>query len=42
VANNNKKDDFPVSEDCAERIFSLPMHPYLAVEQQQKISEVTG
>jgi dTDP-4-amino-4,6-dideoxygalactose transaminase len=21
--------DFPVSEDCAERIFSVPMHPYL-------------
>jgi len=24
-----KKGDFPVSEDCADRIFSLPMHPYL-------------
>ncbi len=24
-----KKGDFPVSEDCAGRIFSLPMHPYL-------------
>ncbi len=21
--------DFPVSDDCARRIFSLPMHPYL-------------
>lgn len=24
-----KAGDFPVSEDCATRIFSLPMHPYL-------------
>jgi dTDP-4-amino-4,6-dideoxygalactose transaminase/acetyltransferase-like isoleucine patch superfamily enzyme len=24
-----KKGDFPVSEDCAQRIFSIPMHPYL-------------
>ncbi len=24
-----EKGDFPVSEDCAQRIFSIPMHPYL-------------
>ena len=24
-----KRGDFPVSEGCADRIFSLPMHPYL-------------
>ncbi len=24
-----KEGDFPVSEDCSRRIFSLPMHPYL-------------
>jgi len=29
--------DFPVSEDCAGRIFSLPMHPYLQAETQEKI-----
>lgn len=29
--------DFPVSEDCASRIFSLPMHPYLDKEDQKKI-----
>ena len=29
--------DFPVSEDAAGRVFSLPMHPYLAAEDQQKI-----
>jgi UDP-2-acetamido-2-deoxy-ribo-hexuluronate aminotransferase len=28
---------FAVSEDCAERIFSIPMHPYLSEEEQQKI-----
>ncbi|MBK8374335.1 MAG: DegT/DnrJ/EryC1/StrS family aminotransferase, partial [Sphingomonadales bacterium] len=25
--------DFAVSEDLASRVFSLPMHPYLADEQ---------
>ena len=32
--------DFPVSEDCADRIFSLPMHPYLAEKDQQKIADM--
>lgn len=32
--------DFPVSEDISERIFSLPMHPYLKKEDQQKIADV--
>jgi UDP-2-acetamido-2-deoxy-ribo-hexuluronate aminotransferase len=35
-----KNGDFPVSEDCAHRIFSLPMHPYLAKEDQNKIADV--
>ena len=35
-----KKGDFPVSEDCAQRIFSLPMHPYLSEEDQERIVEV--
>jgi dTDP-4-amino-4,6-dideoxygalactose transaminase len=35
-----KNGDFPVSEDCSDRIFSLPMHPYLAEEDQNKIAEV--
>jgi UDP-2-acetamido-2-deoxy-ribo-hexuluronate aminotransferase len=30
--------DFPVSEDCARRIFSLPMHPYLAAGDQRHIA----
>jgi len=30
---------FPVSEDCASRIFSLPMHPYMQKEDQMKIAE---
>lgn len=33
---------FPVSEDCASRIFSLPMHPYLAVQDQARIVETLG
>jgi dTDP-4-amino-4,6-dideoxygalactose transaminase len=28
---------FPVSESCARRILSLPMHPYLAAEDQEKV-----
>ena len=35
-----KKGDFPVSEDCANRIFSLPMHPYLEEQDQKMIAEV--
>jgi dTDP-4-amino-4,6-dideoxygalactose transaminase len=31
---------FPVSNDCAERIFSLPMHPYLSEAQQARIAEL--
>ena len=29
--------DFPVSETAAARIFSLPMHPYLAAADQERI-----
>ena len=32
--------DFPVSEDCANRILSLPMHPYLTEEDQIKAAAV--
>jgi UDP-2-acetamido-2-deoxy-ribo-hexuluronate aminotransferase len=32
--------DFPVSEAAAARIFSLPMHPYLAPADQERIIEV--
>jgi UDP-2-acetamido-2-deoxy-ribo-hexuluronate aminotransferase len=34
-----RQGDFPVSEDCSERIFSLPMHPYLTEEEQKRIVE---
>ena len=29
--------DFAVSEDYADRIFSLPMHPYLSETEQKTI-----
>ncbi|MCD4677354.1 MAG: DegT/DnrJ/EryC1/StrS family aminotransferase [Desulfobacula sp.] len=32
-----KKGDFPVSEDCSSRIFSIPMHPYLTSKDQLEI-----
>jgi dTDP-4-amino-4,6-dideoxygalactose transaminase len=37
-----RKGDFPISEDISGRIFSLPMHPYLAETAQQKIAQVIG
>jgi len=30
---------FPASEDCAKRIFSLPMHPYLRDEELKFIAQ---
>ncbi len=35
-----REGDFPLSEDASRRIFSMPMHPYLGVEDQEKIAEV--
>jgi UDP-2-acetamido-2-deoxy-ribo-hexuluronate aminotransferase len=35
-----REGDFPVSEDCAGRIFSLPMHPYLAAGDQHRIASL--
>ncbi len=32
--------DFPASEDCARRIFSLPMHPYLRKADQERVTQV--
>ncbi len=37
-----KKGDFPVSEDTSERIFSLPMHPYMKDEDIKKVIDVIG
>lgn len=35
-----KEGQFPVSEDCAKRIFSLPMHPYLKPEDQERMVKI--
>jgi len=35
-----KKGDFPISENISNQIFSIPMHPYLDKEQQDKIIQV--
>jgi dTDP-4-amino-4,6-dideoxygalactose transaminase len=35
-----KEGDFPVCENIAKRIFSLPMHPYLEPDTQEKIYAV--
>ncbi len=35
-----KEGDFPVAEAISKRIFSLPMHPYLEIEDQKIIAEI--
>lgn len=35
-----EKNSFPVSEKASQRIFSLPMHPYLTEEEQKHIAKV--
>ena len=40
AASGYREGDFPVSEDCARRIFSLPMHPHLTAEDQRKITDI--
>lgn len=35
-----KPGDFAVSEDAASRIFSIPMHPYLLLEDQKRIVNI--
>ena len=32
--------DFPVSEACAAHIFSIPMHPYLSLAEQERIADL--
>ena len=34
-----KKGDFPISEKISKHIFSIPMHPYLNNEKQNRIIE---
>lgn len=34
-----KPGSFPASEKAAETIFSIPMHPYLSAEDQERIAE---
>ncbi len=33
-----REGDFPICEECARRIFSLPMHPYLSEGNQDRIA----
>ena len=35
-----KKGNFPVAEASADRVMSLPMHPYLSRQEQDRICEV--
>jgi UDP-2-acetamido-2-deoxy-ribo-hexuluronate aminotransferase len=34
-----KRGDFPVSETASREVLSLPMHPFLGREEQDRISE---
>jgi len=35
-----QRGDFPASEEAAERVFSLPMHPYLKAVDQKRITDL--
>lgn len=35
-----RKGAFPVSEDYSQRVFSLPMHPYLTLAEQEKVASI--
>ena len=35
-----EKGDFPISEKIASQIFSIPMHPYLDMDRQNRVIEV--
>jgi len=35
-----QKNDFPIAEKVAKEIFSLPMHPYLQREEQERICTI--
>lgn len=35
-----KAGDFPISEEVSKKIFSLPMHPYLKIGDQDKIIQI--
>jgi dTDP-4-amino-4,6-dideoxygalactose transaminase len=37
-ALGHRRGDFPVCEEVCERIFSLPIHPYLTAEDQQAVA----
>lgn len=37
-----REGDFPVAERMSKRIFSLPMHPYLTTQDQEKIIAAIG
>ena len=37
---NYRQGDFPVSEKVAQKIFSIPMHPYLSRDNQDTIIKV--
>ncbi len=34
--------DFPISEQAAQEVFSIPMHPWLTEEQQNAIAEIVN
>ena len=34
-----RKGDLPVSEEISEKIFSIPMHPYIDNDQQNMVIE---
>ncbi|MBS4179636.1 DegT/DnrJ/EryC1/StrS family aminotransferase [Lederbergia citrea] len=37
---NYKEGDFPIAESLSERLFAIPMHPFLTESEQDKIIEI--
>ena len=37
---NYKKNSFPISEKISNKIFSIPMHPYLDISDQDRVLEI--
>jgi UDP-2-acetamido-2-deoxy-ribo-hexuluronate aminotransferase len=36
---NYKIGDFPIAEKASREVLSLPMHPFLTIEEQDKVIE---
>jgi len=38
----HRRGDFPITEQAADRLLSLPLHPHLTVDDQERIAEIVS